>query len=253
MNEKKLKLIHNVCSIVVSVTLIIAAICLILSACTIYNSGEKPYTPESVKAEYAKIAIPLWAADIAVLAGIILNVALPLPEKRKKAANDPLVRLRILQKKLPEDCNHDGIARQRYVRKAYRAIFTALCIGSFAPAIISLFDYDFFTVANLTPALLRTVGLLSIGVIASGALLFTLSAIERKSAEREIEWTKVALSEKTKAENEAPVKKDNKAHFARFVLLGVACVLIVIGLTQNGFYDVLQKAIRICTECIGLG
>jgi len=253
MNEKKLKLIHTVFGIVISAALIAAAVCLIISAYTIYKSGDSPYTPESIGAEYDKIAVPLWVAIFAVIAGVALNVALPLPQKRKKTANDPFVRLRILQKKLPEDCNHDGIARQRYVRKAYRAIFTALCIGSFAPAIISLFDYDFFTVANLTPALLRTVGLLSIGVIASGALLFILSAIERRSAEREIEWTKVALSESGKADKKVAVNNGNKTKTIRLILVGVACALIVIGLTQNGFYDVLQKAIRICTECIGLG
>ena len=46
---------------------------------------------------------------------------------------------------------------------------------------------------------------------------------------------------------------ENTKKIVRLVLIGAACALIVIGLTQDGFYDVLQKAIRICTECIGLG
>ena len=252
MNEKKLKLIHNVCSIVVSVTLIIAAICLILSARTIYNSGEKPYTPESVKAEYAKIAIPLWAADIAVLAGIILNVALPLPKKKEKSAKDPFVTLRILQKKLPESCNHDGIERQRNLRKVARTVCAILCLNAFIPSIVVLCDFDSFTVANLTPALLRVVYALISGAIASGVFLFILSVIERRSATREIEWTKVAISEAGSTEAVA-VTRESRVQIIRLVLLCIACILIIIGITQNGFYDVLQKAIRICTECIGLG
>ena len=252
MNEKKLKLIHGVCGIIVSVTLIIAAICLILSANTIYKSGDSPYTPESIKAEYAKIAIPLWAADIAVLAGIIINVALPLPKKKEKSVKDPFVTLRILQKKLPANCTHNGIAHQRTIRKVARTVCAILCLNAFIPSIIVLCDFDSFTVANLTPALLRVVYALLSGVIASGAFIFILSVIERKSAEREIEWTKVAISE-VKSTETAVVDKANKIKIVRFVLLGIACVLIVIGLTQNGFYDVLQKAIRICTECIGLG
>ena len=81
-----------------------------------------------------------------------------------------------------------------------------------------------------------------------------VSVIERRSAEREIEWTKVAISEGKKSdqigtENNA----ENTKKIVRLVLVGAACALIVIGLTQDGFYDVLQKAIRICTECIGLG
>ncbi|MBQ2716925.1 MAG: hypothetical protein IJF21_09005 [Clostridia bacterium] len=254
MNEKKLRLIHTVCGCVISAALIVATVCLILSAHTIYTSGDSPYTPESIGAEYDKIAIPLWVAISAVFAGIILNIALPMPKSKAKAIKDPFIKLRILQKKLPEGISHDGIARQRYVRKAYRAVCALLCAIAFIPAIITLCDYDSFTVDNLTPALLRVVGMLAIGAVISGVLLFALSVIERRSAEREIEWTKVAISEGKKSD-QIGTKNDteNTKKIVRLVLVGVACALIVIGLTQDGFYDVLQKAIRICTECIGLG
>ena len=253
MNEKKLRLIHTVCGIVVSAALIVSAICLVVSAYTIYNSGDKPYTPESIGAEYAKIAIPLWVTDFAVLAGIVLNVALPLPKRREKSANDPFVKLRILQKKLPESSLTVKIKRERELRKLAKIICTALCLASFIPAALFLTWFDHFTVANLTDVLLETVSMLLIGVIASGVLLFVLSVIERKSAEREFEWTKVALSEAGQSDKKVVAESKNTPNIIRLVLLGVACALIVIGLTQNGFYDVLQKAIRICTECIGLG
>ena len=253
MNEKKLRLIHTVCGCVISAALIVAAICLILSAHTIYTSGDSPYTPESIGAEYDKIAIPLWVAISAVFAGIILNIALPMPKSKAKAIKDPFIKLRIMQKKLPAGTTHDGIDRQRALRKVYRAVCALLCAIAFIPAIITLCDYDSFTVDNLTPALLRTVSLLAVGVVLSGVLIFILSVIERRSAEREIEWTKVALSKSTKSDKKVIKNNENKIKITRLVLVGVACALIVIGLTQDGFYDVLQKAIRICTECIGLG
>lgn len=253
MNEKKLRLIHTVCGCVISAALIVAAICLILSAHTIYTSGDSPYTPESIGTEYDKIAIPLWVAISAVFAGIILNITLPMPKSKAKAIKDPFIKLRILQKKLPAGATHDGITRQRTLRKAYRAVCALLCAVAFIPAIITLCDYDSFTVDNLTPALLRVVTVLAVGAIISDVLLFVLSVLERKSAEQEIEWTKVAISEGKKSEEKAPENNSNKIKIARFILLGTACVLVIIGLTQDGFYDVLQKAIRICTECIGLG
>lgn len=253
MNEKKLRLIHTVCGIVVSAALIVAAICLIVSAYTIYKSGDSPYTPESIGAEYAKIAIPLWVADFAVLAGIILNVALPLPKTKEKSSKDPFVKLRILQKKLGDGCNHDGIARQRSLRKVARAVCSLLCTASFIPSIVVLCNYDSFTVANLTPALLSVVAALAIGCVTSAVLLFFLSVIERSSAEKEIEWAKIALSECDKSEKIPVADNGSKVGIVRYVILGIAFILIIIGLTQNGYYDVLQKAIRICTECIGLG
>ena len=253
MDEKKLRLIHAVCGLVISAALIVAAICLINSAYTIYNLGDSPYTPESIGAEYDKIAIPLWVAISAVFAGIILNIALPIPKSKTKAIKDPFIKLRILQKKLPAGAVHDGIDRQRSLRKVYRAVCALLCAGAFSPAIITLCDYDSFTVDNLTPALLRVVGMLALGAIISGVLLFVLSVIERRSAEREIEWTKLAISSAEKSDKKAIKNSESNVKITRLVLVGIACALIVIGLTQDGFYDVLQKAIRICTECIGLG
>lgn len=41
--------------------------------------------------------------------------------------------------------------------------------------------------------------------------------------------------------------------YTRKGLLIAAVALIVIGLTQGGFRDVKNKAIRICYECIGIG
>ena len=253
MNEKKLRLIHTVCGCLISAALIVAALCLIISAHTVYKSGDSPYTPESIGAEYAKIAVPLWIAIGAVIAGIFLNIALPMPKSKAKALKDPFIRLRIMQKKLPEGVIHDGISRQRTLRRIYRTVCAILCTIAFIPAIITLCDYDSFTVDNLTPALLRVVTMLAIGAIISGVLLFILSIIERRSAEREIEWTKIAISTSEKSKEKAPRNNENKIKIARLILVGAACALIVIGLTQDGFYDVLQKAIRICTECIGLG
>ena len=40
---------------------------------------------------------------------------------------------------------------------------------------------------------------------------------------------------------------------ARVVICALAILFIVLGINNGGMRDVLQKAIRICTECIGLG
>ncbi len=253
MNEKKSRLIHTVCGCVISAALIVAAVCLIVSAYTIYTSGDSPYTPESIGAEYAKISLPLWIAISAVFAGIILNIALPMPKIKSKSGKDPFIKLRILQKKLGTGNETVKIKREREFRTMMKIICAVLCLASFIPAAILLSRFDRFTVDNLTPALLETVGLLLVGVTVSGVLLFVLSVLEGKSAEREIEQTKVALSESPRSDKKVVKSNENKIKITRLVLVGVACALIVIGLTQDGFYDVLQKAIRICTECIGLG
>ena len=47
-----------------------------------------------------------------------------------------------------------------------------------------------------------------------------------------------------------PLKGQNKL---RLLILCTAIVFILLGVMNGGAYDVLVKAINICTECIGLG
>lgn len=39
----------------------------------------------------------------------------------------------------------------------------------------------------------------------------------------------------------------------RITVIAAAIILIVMGMIQNGYMDVMNKAIRICYECIGIG
>ena len=41
--------------------------------------------------------------------------------------------------------------------------------------------------------------------------------------------------------------------FLPYIVLGIAVALIVAGILNGGFGDVLEKAKKICMECIGLG
>lgn len=254
MSEKKLRLIHTVCGCVISAALIVAAICLILSAHTIYKSGDAPFTPDSIGAEYAKIAVPLWVAIAAVALGIVLELAIPQKKKSLKASKDPFITLRILQKKLPTNITNAKIKRERELRRLARIVCTLLCLASFVPAVLFLSWFDHFTVAHLSDIMLETVALLLIGIAVSGVLMLILSFIESGSAKREIEQTKIALSDSSSsASSSVDTNKKSALPIVRFALVGVSCVLIVIGIFTGDFIDVLQKAIRICIECIGLG
>jgi len=39
----------------------------------------------------------------------------------------------------------------------------------------------------------------------------------------------------------------------RAALYGISLLFIVLGILNGGLKDVLAKAVKICTECIGLG
>ena len=48
-------------------------------------------------------------------------------------------------------------------------------------------------------------------------------------------------------------KEMPKKNLLRGVIIALAVLLIVLGIANGGLWDVLVKAINICTECIGLG
>ena len=258
MKGKGLKILHVTASVLISAALITAAVCLVLAAYTIYSSGESPYTPESIGAQYAIYKIPLLAAVGAIILGISLDLLLPKPAGKKKPIKDPFIRLRILQKKYAPVTGDSDLAAQikkeQSLRVFLRILFSVLCAAAFVPALLSLCDYSYHTVDNLTPAILRTAALLGIGAVISAVLLLILSVLLSKSAESQIAKTKIAISDCEKRQPEAATDKGKNAMTVlRLLLVGVACALITLGSLENGFYDVLQKAIRICTECIGLG
>lgn len=47
--------------------------------------------------------------------------------------------------------------------------------------------------------------------------------------------------------------KSKSALFVRYGLLGLAAVLIAAGLLKQEHLEVMQKAVKICLECIGIG
>ena len=76
-----------------------------------------------------------------------------------------------------------------------------------------------------------------------------------KSAVESIKYIKVIINYEGKKEesyiNEK--KKNYKIFVVRILLIATSLGLIIHGIINGGASDVLQKAINICTECIGLG
>ena len=53
--------------------------------------------------------------------------------------------------------------------------------------------------------------------------------------------------------DKAPQTLPHRQRILRLVLLAVALLFILLGALNGSMRDVLEKAVRICTECIGLG
>ena len=90
------------------------------------------------------------------------------------------------------------------------------------------------------------------------ACLAISSMLQEKSILREIEATQTRMQEEKAAgiKSEKKASADptpKKAGTVRLVLLVLAVIFLVAGVFNGSARDVLMKAVKICTECVGLG
>lgn len=116
------------------------------------------------------------------------------------------------------------------------AAFIRICLVGDAP----------FTRERVAEALARLLPLflLTLLVLVAGVVLQIVETVrfgEKKGAVRGI------------CPDKAPQTLPHRQRILRLVLLAVALLLILLGALNGSMRDVLEKAVRICTECIGLG
>lgn len=81
---------------------------------------------------------------------------------------------------------------------------------------------------------------------AGGILLCVLACAAKHGTEKQ----PASRSAQPYRDTEMNLRRKN---MLRVIMLMAAVLLIVLGITNGGLWDVLVKAINICTECIGLG
>jgi hypothetical protein len=277
MSQTTIRRIHLAYGIVLSLLVITLGILLIVSCLDIYHSGPRPFSVESVSEHFADIALPFYLCLIWALGGFVLALALPLEKSRLKAAVSPQETLRRLSTKLDAAKQPDGIRRERVLRLVLICVNAVLYFIGATLSLIYLLNKANFPAQNANAEILN--GALAVGI--NLALPFALSValcfINKASVKREIMYVKQEIVEQSHAKIEkairnevveqgnispAPITKE-KSFFAKRekeILLVVRCAVLVIGLAfvivgmvNGGMADVVQKAIKICTECIGLG
>ena len=278
--------IHLVYGILLSVLILTAGVCFALSCVSIYRSGDPPFTRESIAAHFDRFAPLVYVTLGGIVGGIILAWVLPrrdlvIPE----AEDDPLdviveryhrglyrpvkdpatVLKRLLARIDEEELSHAcraSLAKERRVRRIVGISAAALSAGAMVPAFVWCCNVDHFSINWLSEDI-KTAALFVIpcAVVALGSLVGA-TLLRRASFLRETALVKAAIAEQrgktVPAKNASVNRKDLLAKplvlwgiRGLILVAGILCILL--GIFNGGMADVLGKAIRICTECIGLG
>lgn len=250
----KTKWIRLIFGIILSLSLIVAGLCLIGACISIYQSGDRPFSREAVALYFSQIQVPVYLALALTVGGFILSFALPAEKGKKKADKDYAAILKRLWEK--RDVSFCGptllkdIEKQQKSRKLHTYIsISLLALGSLAFLIYAVNPGNFPS-SDITGSMARgSLVMLACLTVPFGYAVFT-AYFTRASIKKEIELVKgIAPSREASA---ATVVKESK-NILRWVLLCAAVGILVYGYFAGGTADVLTKAVNICTECVGLG
>lgn len=258
MTEKMKKRVRLIYGAVLSVSLLAAGLCLIVSCVDIYCSGDQPFSRETVAAHFAAIQWPVYLCLALILGGFILELVLPAEKKKRTdGKQDALILKRLQEKTDLSQCSGDlraAVATEQ--KKRSRTKRNLLWLLSFCTIgfLTHILNGSIFQLPDINGSMLRAMGILAFWlVIPLGYALFAAWS-DRNSILREIELLRSAPSE-AKRTAPLPAEAPRKDHTAavRCAILLAAAALLLYGYFTGGTMDVLTKAINICTECVGLG
>ncbi len=250
--------------VVLSVLLVAAGGALILACLSIYRSPEGTFSRETIAAAFGRIAVLVYIAVGVVLGGAVLSFLLPAAPSRVKPRREDGTILR----KLHADYDLSAlspeasaaIGRERGLRKKLTVVAASISVLCAVPPLVWIFLPGHFGAGDKNREILVASAVV-LGCFAVAMLVsFAVGLGVAVSCRRERAALKLAIADRSavKRENPAPCRpamwdKPAVLWAVRGSILTLAVVFIVLGIGNGGMRDVFAKAVRICTECIGLG
>lgn len=273
VNIRKIRKIYGICMAVYSG---IVGLLFIIQVWSIFRSvPDNPYTVARITAAFSKIAVPVWIWVAAMVAGAFIPKA---EIEKPKAYISSQLQLERLYKRVNVT---EEMAAKIQPLKTLRIAFACAQVVVWAAVMIAgvclltakgyqpKFDIAFFKEHNgLVDRIVCILPWLFSGLAVSVAA----TILAENSRKKEIAVLKESLASKAKVAEKTyekqvgetcPIKRvcakcaflnTPKAVMITRICLGViGVVFVVFGIFNGGMTDVLEKAVKICTQCIGLG
>lgn len=282
MTSEKKRRVRRIYGYVLAGLCLFCGILLILACLNLYFSGgETPYSRERVWETFLSILIPVALCVLGILGGAAVTVLCPLADEKLTTDARASDRLRAANERLVQRTAHalfdeptaKDLAKERRSRQI--AVAAAALVSTLAavPPLFYLLDLSHFPNAALNSEVLSALVLVLPCTAVALAACTAASCLNAASLARENELLRAAAQGGASVANEREEAADEpkatslffrlsalaRRNESRLILLarcavgalGIAFVLL--GIAGGSMNDVLEKAVRICTECIGLG
>jgi hypothetical protein len=272
MNSDRKKLILKLSSILTLVLICVFCVSIAAVCFHIYKTeGDIPFSRETVGAHAVYFLPQMIIAVTAVIASGVLSLVFREEAARLTAPKDEyktLKRVRVAAlKKASERMLPVSALGERKIRTILGAVFTAIVLVTAVFSLIFALDTSRYSLDDINGDVLKVVLVILPLTVAVAILGYALDKLARRSAEREGAILKSFITgegSELASYVECPVaialgkaarvlSRPVVAFTFKGVVLAVAVTFIVVGIVNGGMSDVLGKAVRICTECIGLG
>ena len=269
MTEKRIKLVHLLYGIMLSLLLVALGVCFIMSCLDIYKSAENaPFTPEAISSHFKALIIPSALCVLAIIGGACINIFLPTEEGKLRANIQDKHIIKNLEKRINyKEAPKELVAvvkSQRSFRIAFlvitylNAIFNGayMLVYIFTSGIIDAVPDDFGSFFPLVATAL-SYAIIPIFVIVVYLIFasFTYS--------KELEAVRAIVEYNAKKGNPVSIIEEKPCFFKKHkkaLLITLRCVILVAAISLiivSIFFDDLKEVASlagdsVCAGCIGL-
>ena len=269
-NPKTCKIVRLAYGILTSVFTFVLGALFIWQVLDIYISGHKAGLSSSFSYDLVMerlsgvLAVPFWIWIGLIFVGFVLWEIFPVDEKRKGLTDACYVLCR-LKKRIPAEVGDElkdsfnAVKKEQNTLKYLRIGLYALAALYIIYVIVYMSIPSNFPNADKTGEMLKT----ALYLLPFAAVVYAAGCAYviyySRSAKRQLPHVK-ALTKGIKAPQPVAAGKFAAVVHHKYFLLGiriaVACLgvaFVIAGCINGSILEVFNKAIRICTECIGLG
>lgn len=277
--ELAIKIAHIAYAVLIISLAVAVGVLFIVSCVDIYNSQElSPFTTDAIESHFRAIAVPVIAFPCLVVVGFVLHFVFPLQKKEKRVENDKAYDT--LQKKVDlskvSATTLSQIVRERYLRLGTTIGSVAIWIVALVIILVFALNPQNYSKDAVNDSVKDIALVVFVSALIAMGMSYASSISNKFSKKRELNLLKLCVKENKEVmgvsgsyyrieilDKAFAIYDQIKTFIGQYeelsiwVIRGVvfvlAVVFIVLGSLNGGVADVFGKAIRICTECIGLG